>query len=89
MWEQFGQILAGVAAIITAVGGLWVARSRQIQADLAACQAEQAEQAAREQALRITAMVRYTTAITHISYLEDRIYQLGGWVPVRPAELRW
>lgn len=77
MWtEIIGQALTGTAAIITALGGLLLARSRQISADLAACQA--AEAAHRLWKVR---------AERHLRLLERSLWQQGQWVPDRPEEL--
>lgn len=77
MWtEIIGQALTGTAAIITALGGLLLARSRQISADLAACQAEEA--ANRRWKAR---------AERHLQLLERSLWQQGLWVPDRPEEL--
>lgn len=77
MWtEILGQALTGTAAIITALGGLLLARSRQISADLAACQAEQAAH-----------RLWKGRAERHMLLLERSLWQQGGWVPDRPEEL--
>lgn len=77
MWtEIIGQALTGTAAIITALGGLLLARSRQISADLAACQAEEA-----------AARLWKARAERHLRLLERSLWQQGLWVPDRPDEL--
>lgn len=77
MWtEIIGQTLTGAAAIITALGGLLLARSRQISADLAACQAQEA-----------TNRLWRARAERHMRLLERSLWQQGQWVPDRPDEL--
>jgi hypothetical protein len=74
--EIIGQTLTGGAAIITALGGLLLARSRQISADLAACQAEEAAH-----------RMWRARAERHLRLLERSLWQQGLWVPDRPEEL--
>lgn len=77
MWtEIIGQALTGTAAIITALGGLLLARSRQTAADLAACQAQEAAN-----------RLRWARAERHLRLLERSLWQQGLWVPDRPDEL--
>ena len=91
MWEQLaqgqafsgidlGQVFTGLAAIVTAIGGIMLARSRQISADLAACQSRHIMLEAERRTWRITAM-------RHIYGLERLIVQAGMSVPDRPDEL--
>lgn len=77
MWtEIIGQALTGTAAIITAVGGLLLARSRQAAADLATCQAQEASN-----------RLWIARADRHMRLLERSLWQAGISVPDRPDEL--
>jgi hypothetical protein len=81
MWgEVVGQVFTGAAAIVTAVGGVMLARSRQMAADLASCRSEQASCAAQQRMWRIT-------ALRHIHTLERLLGQTTMSVPERPDEL--
>lgn len=77
MWtEVIGQALTGTAAIITAVGGLLLARSRQTSADLAQCQAQE-----------VTNRIWRGRAERHMRILERALWEQGISVPDRPEEL--
>lgn len=82
VWQQFdlGQVFTGLAAIVTAIGGIMLARSRQISADLATCQSRQATADMEKRTWRIA-------ALRHIYTLERLIGQAGMSVPDRPDEL--
>lgn len=93
MWQQIaqeqaqlfsgidlGQVFTGMAAIVTAIGGVMLARSRQISADLAACQARQSLAETQQRSWRIA-------ALRHVYHLERLIGQAGMSVPDRPDEL--
>ena len=77
MWtEVIGQALTGTAAIITAVGGLLLARSRQISADLAKCEEQE-----------VFSRLWRTRAERHMRMLERSLWEQGISVPERPEEL--
>lgn len=82
VWQQLdlGQVFTGLAAIVTAIGGVMLARSRQISADLASCQSRQASYEVERRTWRIAAM-------RHIYGLERLIVQAGMSVPDRPDDL--
>lgn len=81
MWGQYiGQILTGLAGLITAVGGIVLARTRQVAADLTACQRDSSQREAAQRQWRVT-------ALRHISLLERRLLKTTIAVPDRPDEL--
>lgn len=80
-WEAIiGSTLTGLGTIVTAVGSLMLARSRQLQADLARVKAENTELEAAGRQLRLT-------ALRHLSALERLMWQAGMSVPERPDDL--
>jgi len=81
VWGQYlGQILTGLAGLITAIGGIVLARTRQVSADLATCQNDSTLREAAQRQWRIT-------ALRHIAQLEKHLHQTTISVPDRPDEL--
>lgn len=81
MWGQYlGQILTGLAGLVTAFGGIMLARTRQVAADLADCESDRTRWEAQQRQWRIT-------ALRHIYQLEKLLRQTTTAVPDRPDEL--
>lgn len=81
MWAQYiGPIFTGLGALVTAFGGIVLARSRQIQADLADCQRDSTRRDAELRHFRVT-------ALRHVYQLERLLAQTTMSVPDRPDEL--
>lgn len=81
MWGQYlGQILTGMAGLVTAFGGIMLARSRQVSAELAECRHESTLREATQRQWRVI-------ALRHIYQLEKALHQTTMSVPDRPDEL--
>ena len=81
MWGQYiGQILTGLAGLVTAIGGIVLAHTRQVSADLAMCQSDSTRRETAQRQWRIT-------ALRHIARLEKHLHQTAFSVPDRPDEL--
>lgn len=81
MWGQYlGQILTGCAGLVTAFGGILLARTRQVAADLAECQLARRNWETDQRQWRIT-------ALKHMYLLEKLLRQTTITVPDRPDEL--
>lgn len=80
-WDQIiSSTLTGVAAIVTAIGSVLVARARQVEADLARVQAEHIE-------LQTSARQFRISALRHIAATERLMIRAGIAVLDRPDEL--
>jgi hypothetical protein len=81
VWGQYlGQILTGLAGLVTAFGGILLARSRQTASELAECQHDSTLRDAQQRQWRVI-------ALRHMYQLEKLLHQTTMSVPDRPEEL--
>lgn len=81
MWAQYlGPIFAGLASLVTAIGGIVLAHSRSVSADLASCKWDSARREADQRQWRVV-------ALRYMAQLERQLLQTTMSVPERPDDL--
>lgn len=81
MWDQVGGMLTGLAGLITAIGGLFLAYRQKVAAEVAACRASTAQLEANYRWWRVL-------SLRHINLLENELRRVGTSVPDRP-DVMW